>query len=155
MDRWDSMAQQGRCQILEVAPQQAWDGLKNDKSSVLIDVRTRAEWGYVGIPDLQELDRNVILSEWRTYPTMQVNADFLTEVMEQLGGEVPDNLYFLCRSGVRSLDAAHVMADALDKQGKVANCINVVNGFEGDMDENRQRGHVNGWKVQGLPWLQS
>ena len=122
---------------------------------MLIDVRTRAEWGYVGVPDLQDLDRKVILSEWRAYPAMQVNADFVTEVLEQLGDTVPNNLYFLCRSGVRSLDAAHAMAQVFNDQGKVVNCFNVTYGFEGDMDENRRRGKVNGWKVENLPWQQS
>ena len=149
------MAQTGQCQVLELAPSEVWDELNSDKTSVLIDVRTRAEWGYVGIPDLQGIGREVILAEWRMFPQMQVNPEFFNEVQTQLGGRVPQNMYFLCRSGVRSLDAAKHVAEVLDSQGLAANCVNVINGFEGDLDENQQRGRVNGWKVLGLPWRQS
>lgn len=154
MDWWDSMALSGQCQVLELSPEETWEGLKTDTSSVLIDVRTRPEWNYVGIPDLTALGREVILSEWRTYPQLQVNSGFVAEVLEALGDNVPGNIYFLCRSGVRSLEAARVMAEALDERGKVANCVNVLTGFEGDLDADRHRGRSNGWKVAGLPWRQ-
>jgi rhodanese-related sulfurtransferase len=149
------MALSGRCQILEVTPLEAWEGLKSDTSSILIDVRTRPEWKYVGIPDLRELERQVILAEWRSYPQLQVNDGFLPEVLELLGEDVPDNIYFICRSGARSLEAARMTAEALDTRSKVANCVNVQEGFEGDLNAEGHRGTVNGWKVSGLPWRQN
>ncbi len=154
MDWWDSMALSGQCLVLECSPEETWEGLKADTSSVLVDVRTRAEWNYVGIPDLAALNRDVILSEWRSYPQMQVNSGFVAEVLDALGEAVPDSIYFLCRSGVRSLEAARVMAEALDERGQVVNCVNVATGFEGDLNGDRHRGRVNGWKKAGLPWKQ-
>jgi len=32
---------------------------------------------------------------------------------------------------------------------------NILEGFEGDKDENGHRGNVSGWKAAGLPWMQS
>ena len=149
------MAPAGRCQILEVTPAEAWEGLESDGSSILIDVRTRAEWKYVGIPDLHGLDREVILIEWRSYPQLQVNSEFLSELNKAIGESVPDNIYFICRSGARSLEAAQVTAEELNSRGAAANCVNVLEGFEGDLDANGHRGSVNGWKVRSLPWRQN
>ena len=38
----------------DVAPATAWKILSEHKDAVLIDVRTRAEWNYVGLPDLDD-----------------------------------------------------------------------------------------------------
>ncbi len=141
--------------IGEVLPVETWEMLKQDSGSVLIDVRTHAEWGFVGIPDLGTLQNPFLMVEWAQLPNMSVNPGFVDKVMEQLWGRQPAKMFFLCRSGVRSLSAAQAVAAHLMKIGQVAECVNVLGGFEGDKDAAQHRGTVNGWKVAGLPWRQS
>ena len=141
--------------ISEVTPQQAWEGLNNTTGSVLVDVRTKAEWSFVGTPDLSVLGKAPILVEWATLPGMQPNQNFIEGLMTQLGGSAPPEIYFICRSGARSMNAARAVAATLEAQGQSAACINVAEGFEGDLDQARHRGTQNGWKARGLPWTQS
>lgn len=138
--------------IGEVTPRAAWDGLVRDRSAQLIDVRTRPEWSFVGIPDLSSLGRKAILASWQAYPAMAVDPDFAERLAQHLTGlglgiETP--LYFLCRSGARSQAAALAMAE----RGYGA-CFNILGGFEGDRDARGRRGAVGGWKVNNLPWIQ-
>jgi rhodanese-related sulfurtransferase len=137
----------------DATPQEAWEALAGDPSAALVDVRTSAEWAFVGIPDLSELSKRPVLAEWQTYPSMQVDQGFVDRVAEALqatgsGPETP--VYFLCRSGVRSQAAAAAMA----AKGFTA-CFNVAGGFEGPLDAQRHRGASAGWKAVGLPWTQS
>ena len=141
--------------IYEVGPKETWDGLRNDKDAVLVDVRTHAEWSFVGLPDLSELGKELLLNQWAILPGMQQNPSFMDELDKQLDGAVPSKIYFLCRSGVRSLSAAHLVSEALAARGQSVDCVNIIGGFEGDLDQDRQRGNMNGWKNDGLPWRQS
>ena len=141
--------------IGSVDPNAAWQILEEDSSARLIDVRTRAEWGYVGVPDLEEVGQTVIFTEWAFFPDMSVNPQFVAEVMEALGDQIPTKLLFICRSGVRSLRAANVVAEHLAASEVDADCINVAEGFEGDLDPEGHRGGLNGWKARGLTWRQS
>ena len=86
---------------------------------------------------------------------MSLNPRFAAEVLEAAGDDTPETFLFLCRSGVRSLRAAEAVADHLASAGRSATCINVAEGFEGDLDAERHRGSRNGWKAGGLPWRQS
>jgi len=122
------------------------------ETAQLIDVRTTAEWAYVGIPLLQDIGKNPVLVEWQFFPSMTVNPDFVKSVGEQLdvlgiGRDAP--LLFLCRSGVRSKHAAIAMTAA-----GYSRAYNVTEGFEGIPDNDRHRGRVNGWKYEDLPWIQ-
>ena len=139
----------------EVTPDEAWRILAEESASRLIDVRTRAEWGFVGTPDLEQLGQSAIFVEWAGFPDMSVNPRFAAEVIEALGGEIPARLLFLCRSGARSLRAANVIAEHLQKEGYSVECLNVAEGFEGDLDPEGHRGGQNGWKARGLAWRQS
>ncbi len=139
----------------ECTPKDAWDGLELDHTAALVDVRTRAEWSFVGIPDLSTLGRTVILTEWRQYPDMAVNDTFAQSLMSEFSGEIPDRIYFICRSGARSMEAAHLVASAFGQSGLEVSCVNVAEGFEGDLDANGHRGQSNGWKAHGLPWRQN
>ena len=141
--------------IYEVGPKETWDGLRNDKDAVLVDVRTHAEWSFVGLPDLSELGKEPLLNQWAILPGMQQNPSFMDELDKQLDGAAPSKIYFLCRSGVRSLSAAHLVSEALAARGQSVDCVNIIGGFEGDLDQDRQRGNMNGWKNDGLPWRQS
>ena len=133
----------------DISVEQAWQMLSEDPAAVLVDVRTMAEWTYVGTPDLSSLGKRPVLVEWQRYPDFGLNPQF----SEQLTKAVPDPqapVLFLCRSGVRSAAAAAVMT----ARG-YAQCFNVAAGFEGDADAGRHRGQTSGWKVAGLPWVQS
>ncbi len=148
------MSVPGSDQVGSCGPAEAWTILKEDPSAVLIDVRSRPEWSFVGVPDLSSLGKAVVLTEWRVFPNMQVNEAFLDSVLAGLP-ELPTKMLFICRSGARSLDAARCVVQALADRGQQADCINVEEGFEGDLDAERHRAAVNGWKNAGLPWQQS
>jgi rhodanese-related sulfurtransferase len=133
----------------DVDPSTAFKILSEQTAAVLIDVRTRAEWNYVGLPDLNNLNKQVSLIEWQVFPSMQPNPQFVAE----LSAALPDKttpLLFLCRSGVRSAAAAKAMTAA-----GYSSCFNVAEGFEGPLDAEAKRGRVGGWKAAGLPWRQS
>ncbi len=131
----------------DVTPEQAWTVLRDEPGAVLVDVRTRAEWSYVGLPDLSAVGKEVVLIEWQTYPHGVVNESFTADL--EAAGVAKDALvYFLCRSGVRSVAAA----EAATRDGW-AQSHNVLEGFEGPRDDERHRS-VSGWKVAGLPWVQ-
>ena len=111
-------------------------------------MRTDVEWNFVGLPDLGAAGKQALLVPWQIHPTMQVNAAFVDQVTH--AGLTPEHrIYFLCRSGVRSLAAAWAMADA-----GFAHVYNIADGFEGPPDHQGHRGTVSGWKVDGLPWRQ-
>jgi rhodanese-related sulfurtransferase len=136
-------------------PAEAWEALRDDPSAQLVDVRTQAEWAFVGIPDLSGLGRDVILQEWQSFPTMAVDPAFADRLLDRLGGTPPETLFFLCRSGARSMHAAMTVAAACSARGFGTRCVNVEEGFEGDLDAQRHRGSINGWKSRELAWRQS
>lgn len=123
-----------------VTPEEAWALLQSLPGVKLVDVRTQPEWQFVGVVPGSEL------IEWKRYPLMALNSDFLTRLKTAVD---PENLVlFLCRSGVRSHEAA-----ALAAQHGYTEAFNVLEGFEGDKDDLQQRGKLNGWKAAGLPWI--
>lgn len=129
-------------------PEEAWEVLASNPAAVLIDVRTDAEWAYVGTPDLSALNKEVVLAAWQEFPKMEINPEFVSQV----SNSAPDQstpLLFICRSGVRSKSAAAAVTSA----GYSA-CFNVLEGFEGDKDGDGHRGAAGGWKYRGLPWKQ-
>lgn len=137
----------------DVSPQECWLLLQKKQGAVLVDVRTRAEWTFVGVPDLEGGMIPIIGQEWQVFPQMEVDSRFAEVLKEKLDGvgAGPDTeISFLCRSGVRSLAAARAMTAA-----GYTKAYNITGGFEGDPDEYGHRGNVNGWKAAGLPWRQN
>lgn len=141
--------------VSDVLPHEAWEALKSEPNTVLVDVRTRSEWSYVGVPDLDELNKKLIRVEWLAFPEMSVNPEFTGELFSSFGDRFPDKIFFICRSGVRSMDAAEYVSEVLGEIGRKTRCYNVEEGFEGDLDEAKHRGTVGGWKKHGLPWRQT
>ncbi len=97
----------------DVTAVEAFDLLKQHPNAQLVDVRTRAEWSFVGLPDLSSVDREPICLEWQQYPTMSVMPNFAGVLATELRarGASPDTpILFLCRSGARSLAAARALA---------------------------------------------
>ena len=137
----------------DLSVEEAWAKLQEDPAAQLVDVRTQAEWSFVGVPDLSSAQRKPIFIEWQTFPAMDRNDQFLDHLAHAVAQSNLDKkapVLFLCRSGARSKAAALAAAD----QGYTA-CYNVAGGFEGDKDGQAHRGRVNGWKAAGLPWSQS
>lgn len=134
--------------VPDVAPSEAWEALKSDPHAVLVDVRTDAEWNFVGTPDLSGLGKEVVLIPWQMYPAMQVNTHF-TEHLRKAGVTAESRVYYLCRSGARSLAAGQAAQAA-----GFPHAFNVADGFEGPVDAAGHRGVVAGWKAEGLPWRQ-
>ena len=131
----------------DVTPAEAYAAVTGADDAVLVDVRTRAEWTFVGVPDLSTPEGSLLFVEWSTYPDGRVNERFVDEVRD--AGLVPGrSVYLLCRSGVRSRSAA----EALTAAG-LGPAYNVAEGFEGPHDGNGHR-TVSGWKNAGLPWSQ-
>ena len=129
-------------------PQAVWDALRDDPQAQLVDVRTDAEWNFVGVPDLSEANKQPVLIPWQVFPGMQVNGAFL-EQLKQAGLTADNKIYFLCRSGVRSLAAAQAAIDA-----GFPHAYNITDGFEGPPDGDGHRGELAGWKADALPWRQ-
>lgn len=149
------MSTAGRPEIGELLPTEVWSELQADQTAALIDVRTRPEWAFVGVPDLSDLGSSVVLAEWRRFPDMTVDPGFVTGLLERFEGRMPSKMFFICRSGARSLEAARAVAAELERRGISSACFNVAEGFEGDLDAKGHRGSRNGWKARGLAWRQT
>lgn len=130
---------------------EAWELLKSDPAAQIVDVRTTAEWNYVGLPDVSSLGRKIHTVEWQTFPGGAPNPAFVGQTVQALGSVTRDApVLFLCRSGVRSRAAAIAMTNT-----GFTRAYNIAGGFEGDLDAGRHRGGMNGWKAAGLPWKQT
>jgi rhodanese-related sulfurtransferase len=134
--------------VPDITPAETWEALRADPDAVLIDVRTDAEWNFVGLPDLAEAGKQPLLVPWQVYPSMQVNGAF-AEHLRRAGLTPANKLFFICRSGARSLSAGM----AAQAEG-FPYAFNVADGFEGPVDAEGHRGKVAGWKADGLPWRQ-
>jgi len=125
-----------------LTPAEAHEIWRNAPGAQLVDVRTRAEWDYVGrIPGAVEI-------ELLGYPGNRPNPEFVRELEKRVDKSAP--ALFICRSGGRSHNAA-----MLAKQAGYAAAYNVLEGFEGDRDAQGHRNTVGGWRAAGLPWTQS
>ncbi|WGH77496.1 rhodanese-like domain-containing protein [Jannaschia ovalis] len=140
--------------VSEVGPRDAWAILSDDNASILVDVRSRPEWMFVGGPDLSELGKEPARLEWKTWPDMTPDPAFAGALLKTMPG-LPSRILFICRSGARLMEAATAVARTLETEGRALPCINVAEGFEGDLDTLGHRGGLNGWKARGLAWRQS
>lgn len=123
-------------------PKEAFALLKEVPGATLVDVRTQAEWYWVGrVP-------GAVMVEWSTYPGGARTPDFLGQLQAAVPGTAAP-VMFVCRSGHRSHHAAAQATSA-----GYPNCFNVLEGFEGDRDALGHRNTVGGWRVAGLPWEQ-
>lgn len=128
----------------DLSPNEAARFLDDHPDALFIDVRSEMEYLFVGHPV------GAVHIPWNEGPDWTINPEFVSQVM-RLAGKEPfaRPLVLICRSGNRSVDAG----DALEKAG--FHCIhNVLNGFEGELDERNHRNCLNGWRREGLPWEQ-
>jgi rhodanese-related sulfurtransferase len=132
----------------DVSAAEAWERLEADPMAQLLDVRTMAEWNFVGLPDLSALGRRVHCIEWQSFPGGGRNPGFVAEASQALG-DPKAQVLLICRSGARSRAAAIALTEA-----GFAQAFNIAGGFEGDGDAKDHRGQINGWKASDLPWRQ-
>ena len=129
-------------------PKMAVDRLQNNPQALFVDVRSQAEYKYVGYPE------NSILIPWIDDPDWEPNPEaFSDAVMQELDGREnlsDTEIILICRSGFRSNEALK----CLENKG-FTQVSHVASGFEGDLDENDHRGNLNGWRHDGMPWSQS
>lgn len=127
-----------------LTPKESWDLLQRQQDALLIDVRMEIEFRYVGYPP------GAINIPWYEFPSMKPDvASFVAAVAAKTVSK-DQTLILLCRSGERTIDAGI----ALEKAGFTA-VVNVLDGFEGDRDDNHHRSTESGWRFEGLPWIQS
>jgi rhodanese-related sulfurtransferase len=127
-----------------LSPTEAWGLLQEQADALFIDVRMEVEASCVGRPP------RAVNIAWYEYPTLKPDAKAFVANVEQRASGREQTIVLICRSGLRSVDAGI----ALEKAGFTA-IINVLDGFEGELDDNDQRGNDGGWRFEGLPWSQS
>ena len=129
-------------------PKIAVEKLQNNPQALFVDVRSKAEYKYVGFPE------NSILIPWIDDPDWEPNPETFSDlVMQELDGRenlLNTEIILICRSGFRSNEALK----CLENKG-FTQVSHVASGFEGDLDENDHRGNLNGWRHDGMPWSQS
>lgn len=136
--------------VISIESRQAWEIVHDDPRAVLIDVRSNMEFLFVGHPV------GAISIPWIDEPDWVINPHFAAEVRKVLLGGISCDHGFgcapvllICRSGKRSLEAGEVLL----KEG-FTQVYNVVQGFEGDLDDHHHRSTLGGWRYEGLPWEQ-
>ena len=129
--------------IKSLSPKQAWTLVDTQPNTVLLDVRDRTEYAFVGHPI------GAVNIPWKEAPAWKPNPQFVDEVRQRIPNRDTPVL-LLCRSGQRSLDAAK----ALEAAG-YQDLSNIEEGFEGPLDPHKHRGTLGGWRANGLPWEQS
>jgi len=125
-----------------LTPPQAYDFLQANPEAVFIDVRSEMEYMFVGHPS------GSMLIPWVDGPNWEIDPNFVSHVKKAASLNRP--VVLICRSGRRSAEAGL----ALENAG-LQEVYNVLNGFEGDLDEQHHRNSINGWRHDGLPWAQT
>jgi rhodanese-related sulfurtransferase len=128
--------------VKHLTPKEAHKFLKDTPEAVFVDVRSEMEYMFVGHP------AGSILIPWVDGPDWDIDPDFVSHVKKAASVNRP--VVLICRSGRRSIDAGL----ALEKAG-LTEVYNVLNGFEGDLNEHHHRNTHNGWRFDGLPWAQT
>lgn len=137
-------------ELKHLTPRQAYDLLQATARAILIDVRSNMEFLFVGHP------KGAIHIPWIDEPDWDINPNFVRQIRElMLGGIICDDdsgcapIILICRSGKRSVEAGNLLIEAGFKD-----VYNVLDGFEGELDEHHHRSTLGGWRFEGLPWEQ-
>lgn len=128
----------------QLDPSAAYALLQQNPEAVLVDCRTEIEHMYVGHP----LGAEHIA--WQEAPDWEIDPEFVDKVKRLVKRDLRRPVLLICRSGHRSLYAGEALVAA-----GFTDVINVLEGFEGPLDENFHRGTLGGWRFRGLPWQQS
>jgi rhodanese-related sulfurtransferase len=125
-----------------LTPKETAQFLQRNTQALFIDCRSEREFRFVGHPV------GALHVPWIDDSSFEINPHFLADVAKLVGGSHDRPVVLLCRSGDRSPDAGK----ALETAGISRSIYTVRHGFEGDVGANYQRGGVNGWRFDGLPW---
>ncbi len=136
--------------VNHISPLKAWDLIQKEPKVAFIDVRSDMEYLFIGHPS------GSVNIPWIEEPNWEVNPHFVRDVRKLVLGGVIDspehhsvpNL-LICRSGNRSDEAGKLLVENGFKR-----VYNIVQGFEGELDDNHQRGTIAGWRFDNLPWEQ-
>ncbi|HEX6794285.1 MAG TPA: rhodanese-like domain-containing protein [Casimicrobiaceae bacterium] len=123
-------------------PREASEFLHAHPDAVLIDCRSEMEYLFVGHPI------GAAHVAWNDGPDWDINPHFVGQVKKIASMNRP--VVLICRSGQRSVAAGVELENA-----GFTDVYNVLEGFEGPLDENHQRGTLGGWRNEGLPWEQT
>jgi rhodanese-related sulfurtransferase len=126
-----------------LAPKDAADFLAKDPTAVFVDCRSEMEFLFVGHPV------GAMMIPWNDGPDWDINPHFVGQVKKACGHSTNRPVVLICRSGNRSVDAGQAL-----EQAGFSKVFNVLEGFEGDLDDHHQRGNIGGWRKHGLPWEQ-
>lgn len=134
--------------LTHLLPKESYDFFQREPETSFIDIRSSMEYLFVGHP------KGAVHIAWIDEPDWEINPDFAKEVSRVVEQKVNGDpkkapVVLICRSGGRTLEAAAVL-----EQAGFKNVIHVVEGFEGDRDENFHRSTMGGWRFHGLPWEQ-
>lgn len=137
-------------ELKHLTPTEAWKLIQEEPRAVLVDVRSNMEFLFVGHPT------GAVHIPWIDEPDWEVNPNFVRQVRElMLGGVICNDsdscapVVLLCRSGKRSVDAGRLLVESGFRE-----VYNVLDGFEGELDDNHHRSSEGGWRFEGLPWEQ-
>jgi rhodanese-related sulfurtransferase len=126
-----------------LTPQETWAYLQAHPQALFVDVRMEIEYLYVGHPP------GVVHVPWYEYPDMTPQPEHFVAQVKREAGSVDRPVVLICRSGKRTIEAGR----ALEAAG-FGEVVNVLHGFEGELDAQFQRGRLSGWRFDGLPWEQ-
>jgi len=136
--------------VNHLSAQKAWDLIQKEPKVAFIDVRSDMEYLFIGHPS------GSVNIPWIEEPNWEVNPHFVRDVRKLVLGGVIDSpehhsvpVLLICRSGNRSDEAGKLLVENGFKR-----VYNIVQGFEGELDENHQRGTIAGWRFDNLPWEQ-
>ncbi len=136
--------------VKSITPEEAFDLVQKDPRAILIDVRSNMEFLFIGHP------LGAINISWIDEPDWEINPHFAADVRKVLLGGLSHMdsvasapVALICRSGKRSLEAGELLI----KEG-FADVYNVLDGFEGELDDHHRRSTLGGWRFKGLPWEQ-
>ncbi len=126
-----------------LTPVETWQFLQSRADALFVDVRMEVEYLYVGHPP------GVVHIAWYEYPEMHAHPESFVEQVKREAGSDERPVVLICRSGKRTVEAGHALEAAGFKD-----VVNVLHGFEGELNEHFQRGRLNGWRFDALPWEQ-
>lgn len=129
--------------MTHLPPLKAWDWLQAHPEALFVDIRMEIEYLYVGHPP------GVVHVPWYEYPELTADPAVFVAAVEREAGSRDRPVALICRSGNRTLDAGAALEAAGFRE-----VVNVVHGFEGDLDAEFRRSRLNGWRFDGLPWEQ-
>ena len=138
--------------VENINSKEAFDLLREDKTAVLIDVRTKKEHLAVGIPDLLSIGKETVIIEWKNSIFSGSGKRFLDDFNENLSFDQEGKYIFICRSGIRSNFAALTIEESFFSGNYKSKCFNVEDGFEGHAQPLGYPQKPTGWKNLGLPW---